>query len=153
MYYTCKAKYRIIDFSVMNMNKKKYQTLEILAMRFWNGGDGRLPRGPYFFFFSYLFVLPLFFPFFLKMPYYPYFFTLKCHLCGKNPEFFPRSLCSLRFINSLLYFLRNRPLYISNFKFLTKYVSLFHSYDCHCYYHAYLVWTFLFYVFLTTHWN
>ena len=36
--------------------------------------------------------------------------ALKCHLCDKNPEFFPRSLPSLGFVNSLLYFLRNRHL-------------------------------------------
>ena len=35
--------------------------------------------------------------FFMKMPYYPYFFTLKCHLRVKIPEIFPRSLHSLGF--------------------------------------------------------
>ena len=33
---------------------------------------------------------PIFPYFFLKMPYYLYFFTLKCHFRDKNPELFPR---------------------------------------------------------------
>ena len=36
----------------------------------------------------------------MKMPYYPYFFTLKCHLRVKIPEIFPRSLRSLRIFKS-----------------------------------------------------
>ena len=33
-------------------------------------------------------IFPTFPYFFMKMPYYPYFFTLKCHLCVKIQKFF-----------------------------------------------------------------
>ena len=54
---------------------------------FFSGGRG-LQVGPTFLICSY---------FFLKMSYYPSFFTLTCHLRVKNSEFFRHSLRSLGF--------------------------------------------------------
>ena len=48
----------------------------------------RLSSGPYFSYFSLLFLSAPTFPyFFMKVPYYPYFFTLKCHLHQKIQNF------------------------------------------------------------------
>ena len=70
-----------------------------------------------------LFCFAPIFPFsFLKMPYYPYFFTVRCHLRVKNPEFFSRLLRWLRFI---IRFSKEQTAKHLKFKFLTKNVSLF----------------------------
>ena len=49
----------------------------------------RLSSGPYFSYFSLPFWFATTFPyFFMKMPYYPYFFTLKCHSHVKIQKIF-----------------------------------------------------------------
>ena len=87
--------------------------------------------------------------FFLKMPYYPPFSTLKCHLLVKIQIqfFFPRSLRSLglnKLTNDLF---REHAAKHHFFLVLTPKGSLLSLYFCHSYYPAYLVWN----LFLTTH--
>ena len=64
--------------------------------------QSRLSSGPYFSFFSYFSLLFLFAPtfpyFFMKMRYYPFFFTQKCHLRIKIQKFFLARFAHLDFI-------------------------------------------------------
>ena len=86
--------------------------------------------------------------FFLKMPYYPYFYILEWYLRVKIQKFFlPHSVC-LGLINHLMFFFQGARCKTSGFLFLIPKVSLFSLYYCHSFYPAYLLWNFLF---LTTH--
>ena len=73
----------------------------------------RLSSGPYFSLLS--FICSYFSYFFMKMPYYPYFFTLKCKIHVKIQKFF---LARSDFISI--------PMYISGC--MLQNISLFHFY-------------------------
>ena len=83
------------------------------------------------------------------MPYYTYFFFLKCHLCVKIQKFSLTDSDREDLINYQMNFSGNTLQNISFFLFLNPKVSLFILNFCHSYYPADLVWNFIF--FLTSH--
>ena len=107
----------------------------LFSCLFFSKGGGRFTSGTYYFLFA-----PTFF---LKMAYYPSFFTLKCHFLVKIQNIF---LAHSDLINQLIIFSGST---LQNIKFLvlTPKGSLFSLYYCHSYYPAYLMWN----LFLTTH--
>ena len=76
--------------------------------------------------------------FFLKIPYYPYFFILKCHLRVKIQNFFPHSFHSLGFNNLSIFFFQG-------VRYKTSQIFIFYPKGL---FPAYSVLNFLF---LTTH--
>ena len=83
--------------------------------------------------------------FFLKNALLSLLFHSKMSFTRKNPEFFPRSLRSLEFNKSIMFFREHAANII--FFVLTPKGSPFSLYYFHSYYPAYLVWN----LFLTYH--
>ena len=110
-----------------------------LQMSFFSKGGDRFTSRTYFFDLLLLF---------LKNALLSLLFHSKMSFTCKNPEFFPRSLRSLRF-NKLTqdFFQGARCKNIIFLSFNSKGLWLFSLYYCHSYYPAYLVWN----LFLTTH--
>ena len=77
---------------------------------------------------------------FLKNALLSLLFHSKMSFMRKNPDFFPRSLRSLKFDRLSYDFFQGARCKTSFFLVLTQKGSLFSLYYCHSYYPAYLVW-------------